>query len=178
VSFVVGLVVATFVGVAQADMVVPEPKRDACEGKSAGDACEAEGQAGTCKKTTCSRKVGGVLNPHYVDEDCMLCTAQQGAQGEGPKPTPTPAKTDPPKPDPATPDPATPEPTPPEPAKAEPTAAEPANREPAKSDAPSPEPAKAEPAKSSICSVSPDATPLASVALGLALLVLARRRRG
>jgi MYXO-CTERM domain-containing protein len=169
-----------FVGVARADIVVPEPKRDACSGKKDNDACELEGKAGTCKKQTCSRKVGGVLNPSVVDEDCILCDlAPDKTKTEAPTPTPT--DTDPPKPDPTKPDPTAPSPA--EPTKATPTTATPtadaSSPEEVKSDASQPAPAKTE-AKAEEkagCSVSTDATPLASMAFGLSLLVLARPRR-
>lgn len=176
-SWFVAFVVATFAGVAKADIVVPEPKRDACSGKADNDACELEGKPGTCKKQTCSRKVGGVLNPHYVDEDCLLCDlAPQGAtKSDEPKPSPTPAKTDPAKAEPVAP--TEPEPAKAEPADAEPAKAEPANAEPAKAEPAKAEPAKSEADKRGICSVSTEATPFASAMLGVVLLVLARPRR-
>jgi hypothetical protein len=127
--------------VAWADAVVEDPVRDACGGKKADDACEVSGNDGACKATKCKRRVGGVLNPHEIEEDCLVC--ELGA---------TPAKADEPVP-----------------AKTEPAKSEPAKSEPAK--------AASEPSKSSICSVSADVTPLASVALGLVLLALGVSRR-
>jgi len=142
------ITVATFAvaGTAQADIVAPNAPREACAGKAEGDACSKDAISGACKKTTCSRKVGGVLNPSFVDEECLLCDATL-TPTKAEAPTPTPAKTEPAKP------------------------------EPAKPEAAKPEPVKPEAEKSSICSVSTDATPLASTAFGLMLVVLARRRR-
>lgn len=172
-TFVAVLGLALLVpALARADVIAPNPVRDACGGKKAGDACELDGKPGACKASKCTRNTGGVLNPSTIEEDCVICDATAAGKSADP-PTPTPANVDPPKDDPKA------EPAKEEPAKEEPAKAEPAKSEPAKS-----EPAKSEPAKSEtkaeskggICSVG-DATPLASFATGLVLLALARRRR-
>jgi MYXO-CTERM domain-containing protein len=163
--------------IAQADVISPDPVRDACGGKKAGETCTLDGKPGACKASKCSRKVGGVLNPSVIEEECMVCDATATAKTAEP-PTPTPAKTDEPKPEPTPsegpPSEPTPEPTKAEPAKAEPAKVEPAKAEPAKTETKAE--TKAE-SKGGICSVGTDATPLASFAMGVLLLALARRRR-
>jgi MYXO-CTERM domain-containing protein len=126
------------VGPAAADVIAPNPPRDACGGKAAGDACEFDGKTGACTAQTCERTVGGVLNPSVIKEDCIVC--DPSAQ---PKAAETPAKADPPT----------------------------------KSPAPTKGAAVEDAAKTSVCSVAVDPTPIASFALGVSLLVLARRRR-
>lgn len=169
--------------IARADVISPNPVRDVCGGKKAGDACELDGKPGACKASKCKRTVGGVLNPSEIEEDCLVCDATAaGKSADAPTPTPTnvdtpkddpkaqPTKEEPAKDEPAKEEPAKEEPAKEEPAKAEPTKAEPTKSEPAKTDT------KAE-SKGGICSVAPDATPLASFAMGVLLLALARRRR-
>ena len=161
-------------GLAQADVISPDPVRDACGGKKAGETCELDGKPGACKASKCSRKTGGVLNPQQVEEDCLVCAPAAATKTAEP-PTPTPAKTDEPKPEPTPSEPPPSEPTPTEPTKAEPAKSEPAKAEPAKTE-PAKTEAKAE-SKGGICTVGVDPTPLASLAMGVLLLALARRRR-
>jgi MYXO-CTERM domain-containing protein len=161
-------------GLAQADVISPDPVRDVCGGKKAGETCELDGKPGACKASKCSRNTGGVLNPQKIEEDCLVCAPTAEAKTAEP-PTPTPAKTDEPKPEPTPSEPPPSEPTPSEPTKAEPAKAEPAKSEPAKTE-PAKTEAKAE-SKGGICTVGVDPTPLASFAMGVLLLALARRRR-
>jgi hypothetical protein len=171
-------------GVAQADVISPDPVRDACGGKKAGETCELDGKPGACKASKCSRNTGGVLNPQKIEEDCLVCAPAAATKTAEP-PTPTPAKTDEPKPEPTPSEPPPSEPPPSEPTKAEPAKSEPAKAEPAKAEPAKSEPAKTEPAKTEakaeskggICTVGVDPTPLASFAMGVLLLALARRRR-
>ncbi len=164
--------------IARADVISPNPVRDVCGGKKAGDACELDGKPGACKASKCKRTVGGVLNPSEIEEDCLVCDATAAGKSAD-APTPTPANVDPPKNDPKA-QPTKEEPAKEEPAKEEPTKEEPTKEEPAKAEPTKSEPAKTDAkaeSKGGICSLGTDATPLASFAMGVLLLALARRRR-
>lgn len=82
--------------IARADLIAPDPVRDACAGKKAGDACDLDGKSGGCKDSTCTRTVGGALNREEVSEPCVVCDPAAAP----PAKVDPPAKTEPPsKPD-------------------------------------------------------------------------------
>jgi hypothetical protein len=81
-----------FAATARADAIDPDPPKDACASKADGDACDVDGKAGACKKTKCERRIGGVLNPSVIQEDCLVC--DPALQPKTAEPTATPAKAD------------------------------------------------------------------------------------
>lgn len=124
------------------------PIEEVCRDKEVGAACEVDGQPGHCKKSSCSRIDYSSGKPTPSERPCNHCALDEPpAKAEVKAPEPVPAKTD------------------------APVADAPAGTAPPASPAPAPAPAKKG------CSVDAEPLSLASVALGLVLLVVAAPRR-
>jgi hypothetical protein len=68
----------TIVGDARADII--SDNQAVCRDKAAGDACEVDGKAGKCAKSTCSRNdYSGGTPPKQVSSECLICEPETAA---------------------------------------------------------------------------------------------------
>ena len=163
---------AVVLGSASASADVIDPRTEACSSKEEGEACDAMGKSGVCKKATCSRlDYSQGTPPKSKSYDCIRCQPGEpdGDAAPDAKEEPTDANEEPTD------------------AKEEPADAK---EEPAQDKAPSEDaalastkdPAKTEPEtqakapKSGGCAVGASPVSLASVGLGLLILGFLSRR--